>query len=139
MPPLTRYFIKSGLVAFVAALALAALTLARGVLPVPPEVAVLRPVYLHLLMVGWVTQLIMGVAFWMFPKWTKAQPRGREALGWAAFTLLNIGLLLRVVGEPLMTLYPERGMGWMLVVSALLQLLAGYAFIVNIWGRVKER
>jgi len=48
-------------------------------------------------------------------------------------------LLLRVVGEPLVTTAPQLEVGWLLLVSALLQLLAGWGFIFNMWGRVKER
>jgi hypothetical protein len=34
------------------------------------------PVYLHLFMIGWVTQMIFGVAYWMFPRVSKENPRG---------------------------------------------------------------
>lgn len=51
-------------------------------------------------MVGWVTQMIIGVAFWMFPKYTRERPRGSEALAWITYVLLNVGLLLRAIAEP---------------------------------------
>jgi hypothetical protein len=139
MPLLTRWFIKSGLVYLVGALLMAALMLARSVFDLPGWVAVLRPVYLHLLMVGWVTQLIMGVAYWMFPKYSKEQPRGSEWLGWAVYALLNSGLIMRAVTEPLVTLHPEMKLGGLLAASAILQLLAGWGFVINTWPRVKER
>ncbi|MEW6566563.1 MAG: hypothetical protein AB1449_00055 [Chloroflexota bacterium] len=88
-------------------------------------------------MVGWVTQLILGVVFWMFPKESLERPRGRLWLGWATYGLLNLGLLLRVVGEPLAA--RPSGWGWMLVAAAVLQWLAGLAFVFNTWGRIKER
>ena len=50
-------------------------------------------------------------------------------LAWASYILLNLGLLLRVVGEPLTSTYPETGTGWLLVVSALLQWLAAILFV----------
>jgi|SRR5690606_16210173 len=139
MPTLSRWFVKAGLVYFVLGLLMAALVVAQPVLNLPPLLGTFRPVYLHLLMVGWITQLIMGVAYWMFPKYSKEKPRGSERLGWFVFIALNLGLILRIVGEPLTTLQPEWGVGWMLVVSAVLQLAAGWAFIANTWGRVKER
>lgn len=139
MPTLSRWFVKAGLVYFVLGLLMAALVVAQPVLNLPSLLGTFRPVYLHLLMVGWITQLIMGVAYWMFPKYSKEKPRGSERLGWFVFIALNLGLILRIVGEPLTTLQPEWGVGWMLVVSAVLQLAAGWAFIANTWGRVKER
>lgn len=139
MPQLSRWHIKAGLIYLAVALLTAFLSAARETLGLPAAVAALRPVYLHLLMVGWVTQLIFGVVYWMFPKMSKARPRGSEKLGWFVFWALNSGLILRAVGEPLTTLAPEAGAGWLLALSAALQLAAGWAFIVNTWPRVKER
>jgi heme/copper-type cytochrome/quinol oxidase subunit 1 len=87
--------------------------------------------------VGWLTQLIFGVAFWMFPRYSAAQPRGSERLAWAAFILLNVGLLIRAVVEPWHTVSGRGGNA--LVLSAGLQLLAGLAFAVNTWPRVRRR
>ena len=100
---------------------------------------VLRPVYLHFLFIGWVTQIIMGVGYWMFPKYSKENPRGSEKLGWAVFVLLNLGLILRAIGEPVMVIDPHAGFGWILATASLCLFLAGWVFIANTWGRIKER
>lgn len=102
-----------------------------------PVLRVVWPTYLHLLIVGWLTQLIFGVAFWLFPKYSSAKPRGSERLGWASFVLLNVGLLLRLLAEPRAMLGGEAG--GLLIVSAIVQLLAGWAFVANTWPRVRER
>ncbi len=139
MPPLTRYFIKTALIYFVAALLIGVLLLARSALDLPPEIGALTPVYFHLLMVGWVTQLIFGMLFWMLPKYSKEKPRGNERLVVAAYILINVGLILRVIGEPIVSSKPEWGLGWLLMLSAALQLIGGWSFLVNAWSRVKER
>ena len=90
-------------------------------------------------MVGWVTQIIIGVAYWMFPKFTKETPRGSEALAWITYALMNSGLLLRTVAEPANAVQTWVGWGWLVALSALLQWLGGCAFVVNTWPRVKER
>ena len=36
---------------------------------------------IHLLTVGWLLQLISGVAYWMFPRHPSAPPRGDERSG----------------------------------------------------------
>src|SRR5664279_2804328 len=94
MPPVARWFIRTALVYLVAALLLGVALMLRLVLNLPPAIGALQPVYFHLLLVGWVTQLIFGVVFWMFPKHSSQQPRGSQALGWATYGLLNAGLLL---------------------------------------------
>ena len=139
MPLLTRLFIKSGLVYFVVALSMATLGLAQPLFNLPSWLLSFRPVYLHLFMVGWVLQLIIGIVFWMFPKQSREKPRGSERLSWMVFWTLNLGLILRAITEPLVTSFPQTNVGWVLVVSALLQLVAGLGFIANTWGRVKER
>jgi cbb3-type cytochrome oxidase subunit 1 len=139
MPRLARWFIKAGLLYFVLALITGVLLQARTVIALPAWTSTLNPVYIHLLAVGWITQLIIGVAYWMFPKFTKEQPRGSETLGWATFILLNMGLILRVISEPRVAMHTEPDLGWMLAVSAVLQTAAGWLFVINTWSRVKGR
>lgn len=139
MPPLTRWFIKSSLVFFILALAAGLLLAASAVWRLPAFVPALGPVYFHMFLVGWVTQLIFGVVFWMFPKYSMQMPRGSEALGWAVFWLINVGLVLRAIAEPLNAQRPGPVFGWLLALSALLQWLAGMCFIANTWPRVKEK
>jgi hypothetical protein len=102
-----------------------------------PLFRALWPTYVHMLVVGWLTQLIFGVAYWMFPRYSARRPRASERLGWAGFALLNIGLLLRVIGEPWHQV--GEGGGAILVFSAVLQLLGVWAFVVNTWPRVRDR
>ena len=139
MPTLTRWFLRSSLVFLLLAMLLGVLHAARAPLNLPAQINAFSPIYFHLFMVGWVTQLIFGVVFWMFPKYSKEQPRGSEGLGWATFWLLNLGLLLRLVGEPAQALLTVSFWGWMVAASALLQWAAGMLFVINTWGRVKER
>lgn len=137
MPPITRWFIKTALVYFILALLTGLLLSSQSLLPfsMPP----LFPIYVHLLVEGWLTFLIIGVVFWMFPKYSREKPRGSDGLGWATYWLLNIGLLIRILVEPLNSTAPGLILGWVLVVSALLQWLGGMAFVINTWARVKEK
>lgn len=139
MPTLSRYFVKTGLACLVIGMFLGVFIAAQPTLKLPTELNTLRPVALHLLTVGWVTQLIFGVAFWMFPKYTRAQPRRSLSAGWAVYLLLNVGLGLRVVGEPAAVLAPSGWTTGVIVISAALQWAAAWLFVLNIWGRVKER
>ncbi len=139
MPLLTRWYIKSALAYLVAALLLAIVLALPNALNLPSFIRFMNPAYFHLFLVGWVTQMIFGVIYWMFPIITRARPRGNERLGWASYILLNAGLLLRVIGEPLTSTRSEAGLGWLLALSALLQWLAAVLFVVLAWPRVKEK
>ena len=81
MPTLTRWFLRSSLLFFLLAMLLGVLHAARAPLNLPAQLNAFSPIYFHLFMVGWVTQLIFGVVFWMFPKYSKEQPRGSETPG----------------------------------------------------------
>jgi hypothetical protein len=136
MPTLTRWFVKSGLLYLVAGFLLAVLMqwpATRGW----PVLRAAWPTYVHLLVVGWLTQLIFGVAFWLFPKYSTERPRGSERLGWISFALLNAGLLLRIAGEPRALMGGDAAT--LLTASAVAQLLAGWAFVANTWPRIRER
>jgi cbb3-type cytochrome oxidase subunit 1 len=139
MPPITRLYVKTALAFFVLALLAGLLITIRPLAAAAPYFGVLSPVYFHLFMVGWVTQLIIGIAYWMFPKFSKEQPRGRDSFAWATYWLLNAGLVLRVLAEPLQALDPQPWWGWTIVVAAVLQWLGGLAFVANTWPRVKEK
>lgn len=138
MPPITRWCVRSALLWFVLALATGVLLAGDVSARIPgTDWALPYPTYLHLLTVGWLTNLIFGVAFWMFPRYTAEHPRGSDRLGWLAYAGLNAGLVLRVLGEP--ALLPGSAAGTLLLLSAGLQLLGGWAFVLNTWPRVKVK
>ena len=139
MPKLARWFIKAGMIYFLISFIMAVLLKAGGLFQLPTIFMTLQPVYFHLFMVGWVTQMIIGVSYWFFPRYRKGQPRGREQFGLAAFWLLNAGLVLRIIGEPMSVVDPGVAAGTMLVLSAVLQWLGGASYVVMIWPRVKSR
>lgn len=139
MPPLTRWYIKFALVYLVAALLLGALRAAQGPLGLPSFLTVAGPVYVHLLVVGWITGMIFGVAYWMFPKDSPERPRGSDPLAVATFVLLNAGLVVRVVAEPWHQVAPSPVLGALLVGSAVSQWFAGLGFALATWPRVKGK
>lgn len=135
MPTLTRLYIKSGLVYLILAVITGlGLKIGAGSLSYFSR---LTPVYYHLFMVGWVTQLIFGISFWMFPRRTREKPRGNEPVAWITFVLLNVGLLLRVISEPIIFSDPSQFWRSMTIAASILQWLAGIGYVIHIWNRVK--
>jgi hypothetical protein len=132
VPPLSRWYIKLAMLYFVGAMIVGVL---QTVLPLP----YFGPSYVHMLVVGWVTQMIFGVAYWMFPKFSAEQPRGDNAIAVVTFVLLNAGLLLRILVEPLRAWRLDAAPGWLLVIAGTAQALAGIGFALNTWPRVKIR
>jgi hypothetical protein len=139
MPPLTRWFIKTSFVYLGLGLAEGILLAGQSLWNSPLPYAILFQGYIHLLTVGWLTMLIFGVANWMFPRASFEHPDGSEALGLIAYLMLNLGLVMRLAGEPLVDLHPQGLWGWFLVSSAILQWLGGMIIIMNLWKRVKVK
>lgn len=139
MPKLTRWFVKTSFLYLVAALIVGLLLAAGSTFALPFTVSGLDGAYFQLFMTGWITQLIFGVANWMFPVYTREAPRRNPTLGWLTYGFLNAGLILRVAGEPLVSSGEAQLWGWLLGTGSLLQWLAALTFVVNTWTRVKRR
>ena len=135
--------IKTAMLYALAGMLLSALWLVEVALPLPGLLGGLlrsiQPTALHLIVIGWLTQLIFGVAIWMFPPWSKARPRGPEVLNWSCYGLLNAGLLLRLIAEPLNSFRPSPILAFVLVVSAVLQVGAIWLFVALVWARVRGK
>ena len=139
MPRLTQWFLKTAMLYFLVGFGLGGVLLVAVGWQHQRIFSVLQPVYWHLLVVGWLMQCIFGVAYWMFPSFSKDQLQHRETLGWFTYGSLNLGLLLRAIVEPWHSLQPQAGVGWLLVPSAVLQVVAGWVFVLNTWGRIRGR
>ena len=135
MPPLSRWFIKAGFVSLLLSLLLELFQLRPSVLLPSLSAAAIHLAAIHLLTVGWLLQVILGVAFWMFPRHPTVPPRGDARWGWLALILLNTGLVFRLLGES-----GRLGFGWPawpLVVAAVLQVGGVAAGLVLLWPRIR--
>lgn len=140
MPVISRWYIKAGLLYLVAGLGLGAATIPWPGLRPGAWWPGFDPLVVHMITVGWLTQLILGVAHWMFPPAASGPRRGREGLMATAFVMLNAGLLLRLAVEALAApgaVEPGASLG-ALVVAGTLQWLASVAAAVALWGRVRS-
>lgn len=129
MPRLSIWFIRAALTYLAVGFTLGALMLANKGLRTEPAFWRLLPSHIELLLVGWIAQLAMGVAFWILPRFQSS--RGDERPAWVAFALINSGLLL-VVTASLLGAPP-----WIVLAGRLAETAAVAAFAVNAWPRVK--
>jgi len=138
MPPIARSFVRASFVYLVVAFLLGALMMLDDWLSFSRWLQVVYLSQLHLLVVGWITQLAIGVAYWMFPRFLRAQdprPRGSDALAWTVFLCLNAGLVLRFLVEPFNLMNPQPWLAALLALSGILQAVAVVVFAWLIWGR----
>lgn len=140
MPTFVRYFIKTGLAYLVGSLLLGVAMAGSSVVDLPRVFSSLLPTYLHLFMVGWITQIIFGVSIWMFPSPDTEGRYGNETIIWGVYWTINAGLLLRLVAEPGNLLWQTSTlMDLGLVASAFLQWVAAVGYAYHIWGRIRTK
>lgn len=137
VPRKSRWLIKTALVYLAAALALGVVRAGQSAGLFPGSAAPLWLPQLHLLTVGWLTQLIFGVAFWLFPSVSRKGADWFEPAIWVAYVALNLGLLLRLLAEP--ALLPPGAQSWGLLGSAVLQWIASICFVVYFWRRMRTK
>ena len=140
MPAIARTFVKAAFLYLVASFLLGALMMLDRWLNVSRWLKAASVSQLHLLVVGWITQLAIGVAYWMFPRCLKERdprPRGSDGLAWAVFGCLNVGLLLRFIVEPFYLMGAGPWLAALLALAGVLQALAALGFGWLVWGRIR--
>jgi len=136
MPTTTRWFIKSGVFYFILGITLAFL----AEFPSLTGNLSLLPIYWHMLVMGWITQLIIGVSVWMFPRKHRDKKKRESILVWSAFWTLNIGLILRFLSEPFLPILEDHQIIQIsIILSALLQWIAVLLYTIEIWPRLQNR
>jgi len=138
MPHESRLFVKTSLVALALAFGWGAVMAVGESLGVPFPAA--WPVeHAHLAFVGWLVNLVLGIALWMLPldraRYPETSGRYPRGMPYAIWGLLNGGLLLRIVAEPALASGPVARAA--LAAGSIAQVLAVVAFAVVAWHRVR--
>jgi hypothetical protein len=85
---------------------------------------------MEFLLLGWMVQLTMGVAFWILPRFRSGPPRGNIDLVWSAFVILNMGIVLVAV-------QPFFSIAWLIPTGRILETISVLLFVLASWQRVK--
>jgi hypothetical protein len=151
MPTTSRAFVRASIIYLALGSMLGALLLVNRWILIGSAIAVLRISHIEFLVVGWLTQLIMGVAWWLFPTLTVGRrpgdpkpirrgqaQRGSEPIFWMTFVSLNLGVLLRALFGPVYSWTKIATFNTLAGISGLFLLAAAIGFVLNTWRRVRE-
>ncbi len=133
MPRLSQWYVKIAFGYLLAGFTVGALLLAHKGQPLHPALWSLLPAHIEWLLMGWVAQLTLGMAFWIMPRFWKPPRRGNTTGAYVAVVLLNAGILLASMG-PVLRLSP-----WALIIGRALEVAAAVAFAHAIFPRVVGR
>jgi heme/copper-type cytochrome/quinol oxidase subunit 1 len=137
MHTLVRRYIKTAIGFLAAGLALGVWMLARrelrGAGPTPLEISA----HTHVILVGFVMTMILGVALWLFPRPDKADVRYNPLLAEISYWLLTGGTASRFVGELARGSSAAWWLRWVVVLAGLAQALALLLFFYTMWSRIR--
>lgn len=139
MDRLTVWMVKASFLWMVLGFVIGALMLTDRVAPGQWRLW-LQPTHGHILFVGWFVQFTIGIAYWLLPRRRNPEkPLGyNQRLAFTAMACLNLGMLARVIGEPMERIdrtLADQAMGF-LIASSILQVAAVLIFVRQLWTRV---
>ena len=137
MPTLVRRYIKTSFLFLVAGLLLGGYILAAEFVAgrYPPRLFITA--HVHLLLVGFMLMLVMGVATWMFPRPARDDARYHPALAEAVYWVTALGTALRAGAEVAAGLSEAAQLRALIVLGGSAQLLGAVLFVLNMWWRVR--
>jgi cbb3-type cytochrome oxidase subunit 1 len=137
MPPLIRRYIKTSFAFLIAGVLLGTYASVSQYLlgTYPPRLLVTA--HVHLLLVGFMLMIVMGVATWMFPRPARDDLRYRPELAEAVYWLMTVATCVRAVAELLAARSDSAGLRVAIALGGLGQAGAILLFVVNMWTRVR--
>lgn len=138
MPRLSCWFVRSALAHLLAGVLLGGLILcAKGFPHALSWAWLLLPAHIQVVIGGWMIQLALGVAYWILPRLTGANERGRPATAWGSLLALNVGVDGAALVLSARAFWPGLGVDWLLIPAALLQVAALVLFAWHAWPRIQ--
>lgn len=137
MHSLVRRYIKTAIGFLVLGLAIGIWMLVRrelyGAYATPFETSA----HTHALLVGFVMEMILGVALWLFPRPEKGNVRYKPRVAEAAYWLLTLGTAVRVVGELARPFVASLALRWLIVLCGVAQTAGLLLFFYTMWPRIR--
>lgn len=104
-----------------------------------PVWVVYRPAHLHMVLLGFVTMMIYGVAYHVIPRFSGHALHSRRAAGWH-WWLANLGLAGMSTGFILRPHLGTSGLATtVLAVGGVLSALAAYLFAYLVWRTIEGK
>lgn len=130
MPRLSVWFVRCSLAYLLLGFTLGGLMLANKGIPFTAWAWSLLGPHMEFLLLGWMVQLAMGVAFWILPRFSSGAPRGNEVPIYSAFVVLNLGIWI-------VALQSYLGLPWVAPTGRVLEAIAVVLFMFGSWRRIK--
>lgn len=91
----------------------------------------------HLILVGSVMMMIMGVALWFFPRADKDDKKYNPSLILIAYWVMTIGTSVRFIFQVAANFLVSDLIQFLIAISSALQVIAMILFFYSMWGRIR--
>ena len=92
----------------------------------------------HILLVGFMLMMIMGVALWFFPRAEKEDKKYNPTLIWITYWMITFGTAFRFLFELLSSFVPLDFLSIFIAFSATMQVAAIILYFYSMWGRIRS-
>jgi cbb3-type cytochrome oxidase subunit 1 len=137
MTPLVRRYIKTSFVFLLLGVLLGGYIVVAEFVAGSYPSRLLITAHVHLLLVGFLLMIVMGVATWMFPRPGRDEIHYRPALAEAVYWIMTVATALRAAAEIATSLWSLAPLRLAIAAGGLGQLAGTALFVVNMWWRVR--
>ncbi len=92
----------------------------------------------HIILVGSIMMMIMGVALWFFPKAEKEDKKYNPGLILFSYYLITIATALRFIFQILTGIFFLNWINYLITITSTLQIVAFILFFYSMWGRIRS-
>jgi heme/copper-type cytochrome/quinol oxidase subunit 1 len=91
----------------------------------------------HIILVGSVMMMIMGVALWFFPRAEKTDQKYNPDLILIIYWLMTSSTLLRFIFQFIKGIHYSETFDYFIFITSALQVVSMILFFYSIWGRIR--
>jgi cbb3-type cytochrome oxidase subunit 1 len=137
MPPLIRRYIKTSFAFLIAGVLLGTYASVSQYLlgAYPPRLLITA--HVHLLLVGFMLMIVMGVATWMFPRPARDDLRYRPELAETVYWLMTASTCVRALAEMFAAFADSTALRMTVALGGAGQAGGVLLFVANMWTRVR--
>lgn len=91
----------------------------------------------HVILVGSVMMMIMGVALWFFPRAQKADQKYNPDLILVTYWIMTSATSLRFISQVASSFYVVQWINIIITIASTFQIIAIILFFYSMWGRIR--
>ncbi len=132
-----RYFIKTSIIfLLIGILSGLYMSIAKNILNIGYGAEMLSA-HTHVILVGSVMMMIMGVALWFFPRAEKTDKKYNPDLIRFTYWLMTLATALRFLSQVTVSFYYYESVRILISIFSFFQVVAILLFFYSMWGRIR--